>query len=326
MGGSSADRTALEHRLASLLGFDDAVEDIFEQLLSIDSSEDLFEYLSSLLGDDGDSVKQFVQDVERFQKDEALIHSTKATTYNTTLLQDNSNEESKKKVIDAAAEQRARVAAAEKEKKQRQEDERQKRKLEQQQQQQKEKAKSKNKREEMLKKKKENQANKKAGGNKKTSLPKSNDTASAVKQTTNNNVKKALEKPTPPQRGKAKFTCGCFGTRHKPLTNCLHCGRIACEKEGYGYCPFCGYLIEQLDIQMGENKKLDKALIHKERLLKFDREFTQRTVILDDQADYFSNTTSAWLNEEEQYEAEERDAKKRQEMHERKKLTLDIAF
>jgi len=39
MGGSSADRTALEHRLASLLGFDDAVEDIFEQLLSIDSSE-----------------------------------------------------------------------------------------------------------------------------------------------------------------------------------------------------------------------------------------------------------------------------------------------
>jgi len=39
MGGSSADRAALEHRLASLLGFDDAVEDIFEQLLSIDSSE-----------------------------------------------------------------------------------------------------------------------------------------------------------------------------------------------------------------------------------------------------------------------------------------------
>lgn len=84
---------------------------------------------------------------------------------------------------------------------------------------------------------------------------------------TNNNVKtveapaetrqsmsqlKAEEKPTieskasPPPKGKAKYDCGCFGTLHRALTNCLYCGRITCEKEGYGFCPFCGYLVEEV--------------------------------------------------------------------------------
>jgi len=49
-----------------------------------------------------------------------------------------------------------------------------------------------------------------------------------------------------PTRGKAKRECGCFGTYHKPLTNCLHCGRISCNEEGYDFCPFCGYLVEEL--------------------------------------------------------------------------------
>lgn len=53
-------------------------------------------------------------------------------------------------------------------------------------------------------------------------------------------------KPAPPPRGKAKFDCGCFGTLHGALTNCLYCGRIACEREGYGFCPFCGYLVEEV--------------------------------------------------------------------------------
>jgi hypothetical protein len=49
-----------------------------------------------------------------------------------------------------------------------------------------------------------------------------------------------------PPKGKAKIICGCFGTKHKPLTNCLYCGRISCVKEGYDFCGFCGYLMEEI--------------------------------------------------------------------------------
>lgn len=54
-----------------------------------------------------------------------------------------------------------------------------------------------------------------------------------------------LKKSHPPQ-GKASVVCGCFGSLHKPLTNCLYCGRISCEREGYDFCPFCGILVEQV--------------------------------------------------------------------------------
>jgi hypothetical protein len=53
-----------------------------------------------------------------------------------------------------------------------------------------------------------------------------------------------------PNRGKASKVCGCFGTKHKALTNCLYCGRISCELEGYDFCAYCGYMVEE--IQSGE--------------------------------------------------------------------------
>jgi hypothetical protein len=49
-----------------------------------------------------------------------------------------------------------------------------------------------------------------------------------------------------PGRGKAKTVCGCFGTKHKALTNCLYCGRISCVVEGYGHCPFCSLMVEEV--------------------------------------------------------------------------------
>jgi hypothetical protein len=49
----------------------------------------------------------------------------------------------------------------------------------------------------------------------------------------------------PPPQGTASVVCGCFGTRHAALTNCLQCGRISCEREGYDFCPFCGFLVEE---------------------------------------------------------------------------------
>ena len=147
----------------------------------------------------------------------------------------------------------------------------------------------------------------------------------ASEATRNTKEKRKEDTPKFPQRGKAIVVCGCFGTVHKPLTNCLHCGRIACENEGYSYCGFCGYLIEKAAVA-GRNRdgKFDKALLHKERLLKFDREFTKRTHVYDDQADYFSNTTSTWLDERERNDAEEKDEARRKDIHERKKQTLTL--
>ena len=52
-------------------------------------------------------------------------------------------------------------------------------------------------------------------------------------------------KKSHPSKGKANIICGCFGTKHKPLTNCLYCGRISCELEGYDYCSFCGYMVDE---------------------------------------------------------------------------------
>lgn len=50
-----------------------------------------------------------------------------------------------------------------------------------------------------------------------------------------------------PQRGqRTNPVCGCFGTKHEPLTNCLLCGRISCAIENYDFCPFCSYLLEEI--------------------------------------------------------------------------------
>ena len=136
----------------------------------------------------------------------------------------------------------------------------------------------------------------------------------------NNKTKKPA--PKLPQKGKAKYNCGCFGTKHKALANCLHCGRIICQKEGFGYCPFCGFLITQSSV---DKKKTDGATLHKERLLQFDREFTKRTVIYDAQSDYY-HLNSSWLNETERSEQLQKEEERRQLLHDRQKQKLQIQF
>ena len=69
-----------------------------------------------------------------------------------------------------------------------------------------------------------------------------------------------------------------------------------------------------------------KAWQHKERLLRYDRESAKRTVVLDDQADYYSNQNSTWLTEDEQVNAELQDGDQRRNLHQRKKQVLNIAF
>lgn len=105
----------------------------------------------------------------------------------------------------------------------------------------------------------------------------------------------------------AMMQCDCFGTVHKALTNCLNCGRIVCEKEGYGPCKFCGCPVTK-DAAVSElyanSKDAEKAIELRNRLIKYDKTAAKRTTIYDDQEDYF--TTSPWLSSEEIKAREER--------------------
>lgn len=73
-------------------------------------------------------------------------------------------------------------------------------------------------------------------------------------KSSNRNKKKAASAvaaaliETRPLQGQASGKpCGCFGTLHKSLTNCLHCGRISCESEGYDYCHYCSFLVQDVE-------------------------------------------------------------------------------
>jgi hypothetical protein len=138
-----------------------------------------------------------------------------------------------------------------------------------------------------------------------------------------------------PLQGDAKVVCGCFGTMHKALNNCLHCGRISCEREGYDYCPFCRYMVHEHRSTGTFHSADDGTAIvtwnsdaweQKERLLRYDREFAQRTIILDDQADYYNRSTSNWLSEQEQREAQQQEQQRSDALQKRAlpKMVLDI--
>ena len=76
---------------------------------------------------------------------------------------------------------------------------------------------------------------------------------------------------------------------------------------------------------------MEKAILHKERLLEFDRECAKRTVVSNDQPDYFKNGSSTWLSEEKRRRTSDQDRLQRKELHERKKVVMtrhivDIRF
>ena len=136
-------------------------------------------------------------------------------------------------------------------------------------------------------------------------------------------VKKKQQQQQGPKKSKAdsaaqkdkgsadvRLVCDCFGTVHKALTNCLNCGKIVCEKEGYGPCSFCGYPVgKDAAGRAANDKDAAKAIELKNRLLKYDRTAAKRTTIYDDQEDYF--TSSPWLSSDEIKSREEK-AKQRE--------------
>ncbi|CAI9558431.1 unnamed protein product [Staurois parvus] len=164
-----------------------------------------------------------------------------------------------------------------------------------------------------------------------------------------------------------RYPCECLAQKHKLINNCMTCGRIVCEQEGSGPCLFCGSLVctkEEQDILMRDSNKsqklrkklmgvsdaslkmdgssmdllphqemrmkegLVKALQHRDKLLEYDKTSVRRTHVIDDESDYFSTDSNQWLS------MAEREAlrKKEQELQElrhasrlSRKVTIDFA-
>ncbi|XP_076984300.1 activating signal cointegrator 1 isoform X2 [Tamandua tetradactyla] len=164
-----------------------------------------------------------------------------------------------------------------------------------------------------------------------------------------------------------RHPCDCLGQKHKLINNCLICGRIVCEQEGSGPCLFCGSLVcthEEQDIlqrdsnksqkllkklmagmensgKMGISSKdllphqesriksgLEKAVKHKDKLLEFDKTSVRRTQVIDDESDYFASDSNQWLSKLERETLQKREEELRELRHASrlsKKITIDFA-
>jgi hypothetical protein len=117
-----------------------------------------------------------------------------------------------------------------------------------------------------------------------------------------------------------RHECNCEGTKHAVLTNCLTCGKIVCEQEGYGPCHFCEQHVvpppmyknnddNTLSKKQKSDPKFIQALERRNRLLQYDQNFEQRTVVIDEQAaDYYGDESeqNIWLDESERLAREEK--------------------
>eukprot|EP01018_Ginkgo_biloba_P038501 Gb_33235 [translate_table: standard] len=134
------------------------------------------------------------------------------------------------------------------------------------------------------------------------------------------------------QRG---IPCDCQARRHKLVSNCLSCGKIICEQEGEGPCSFCGALVlcegsnyaglDKTAFPLSEAEAVAEAF--KNRLVDYDRNAAERTIVIDDQSDYYEIEGNTWISEEEkqllrkkQEEIEEAECARRKKVI----VTLDL--
>lgn len=159
-----------------------------------------------------------------------------------------------------------------------------------------------------------------------------------------------------------RYSCDCLAQKHRLINNCTACGRIVCEQEGSGPCLFCGNLVctkEEQDILLRDSNKsqklrkkllggaetnlkmdllphqemrlkdgLERAMQHRDKLLEYDKTSVRRTHVIDDESDYFSTDSNQWLSQAER----ETLRKKEQELQElrhasrlSRKVTIDFA-
>ncbi|XP_021358505.1 activating signal cointegrator 1-like isoform X2 [Mizuhopecten yessoensis] len=151
-----------------------------------------------------------------------------------------------------------------------------------------------------------------------------------------------------------RHSCECQAAKHKLINNCLQCGRVVCDQEGSGPCFHCGNLEEHEIISRGSRKSeqlrqrlmkdvgdkplpfqnsrtsagLDKAIQHKDKLLNYDKTSVQRTKVIDDESDYFSTDSNQWLSKKQREALRKRNEELRSERFASRrdmKVTLDFA-
>jgi hypothetical protein len=339
---SAHQKLSIQHHLASILSLsptddEDYISEILDQLLSIESAEDVAEYLGNFVADEaaGD-VALFVEELGGF-KSGPMAASTQAegTAKTEEKKQNMQAPSSGNRILDEGAAQREEIRLRELEarEKQRMEQERLRMKKEDEEMRRQREAESKNVIQSVdskFKWEKNVESSSSAIRNANQTAPKPIDKGkqptkmNTTQQTTTPTTKKVDTMPSKPLKGTPKSICGCLGNKHAPLTNCLHCGRISCEREGYDYCPFCNHLITQF--MPSSNSKHDSALAHKERLLEYDRTSVSRTHVHDDQEDYFVTQSSMWSSAQEQEEASALEEERRKKVHQRGSQKLDINF
>ncbi|XP_056428631.1 activating signal cointegrator 1 [Hyla sarda] len=159
-----------------------------------------------------------------------------------------------------------------------------------------------------------------------------------------------------------RYSCECLAQKHKLINNCMNCGRIVCEQEGSGPCLFCGNLVctkEEQDILLRDSNKsqklrkkllggaetsgktdllphqemrlkvgLERAMQHRDKLLEYDKNSVRRTHVIDDESDYFSTDSNQWLSQAEREALRQKEQELQELRHASKlsrKVTIDFA-
>ncbi|KAF0973243.1 hypothetical protein FDP41_008450 [Naegleria fowleri] len=117
-----------------------------------------------------------------------------------------------------------------------------------------------------------------------------------------------------------KFEFADLLKNNRVLTNCTCCGKII-TAEGFGPCPFCQtnitpeavtqYYNSADDFNLSKNKKENedylKALELRNRLLRWDENYSQTTAVIDEQAAEYGNSSTSkdiWLSDSEKKQRE----------------------
>ncbi|EJK45266.1 hypothetical protein THAOC_36124 [Thalassiosira oceanica] len=343
---SDGSHELLTQQLAGLLGMgseeEEYVSDVLGSLVEVaDNPGDVAEYLSSFGCMESDVLLRFAENLRRYKHGEDISPQKNDGNLEAAVTETKNQTDAPSRVLDEAASEREEIKRRELEAKERQAREEERWRLKKKEEEErKTAAKVRAKSTKAPKPTTKNASGTNTKGHTKqtasrpTSSTKAKPAASVSKSTTPammgvdilNEVSQIANKAPLKKAmfGKPKNPeCGCFGQKYAPLTNCLNCGRISCEAEGYDYCHFCGFLIEDFSKRANVS---ESAQMHKERLLEFDRTSASRTHVHDDQEDYFVTSTNMFATESEQADARAMEEERRRKLHERQKQKLEINF
>lgn len=107
----------------------------------------------------------------------------------------------------------------------------------------------------------------------------------------------------------------------------MFCSNLVCTEEEIKLINSQTKKGDQLKRSLMNSRGLEKALSQRDKLLEYDRQSEKRTIVIDDESDYFK-ANSVWLSDEERKKLKDLEEKLREHKHNsrlHKKYTLDFA-